>query len=101
MQFPLTEDMFRNHDLTKDIPEEFISVFVQAVNSYYYDARRGENRILYVTGNIITTVYNQMYNEKPGEEMAMLLDVTANYINDALWQGQKDAAIDQREGGVA
>lgn len=101
MQFPLTKDMFRNHDLTKDISEEFISVFAQAVNSHYYDAKRGENRISYVTGDIIKAVYEQIYNEKPGAEMAMMLYVTADYINDALQQGQKDAAITQEKGGVA
>ena len=84
MQFPLTEDMFRNHDLAKDINEKLINAFVQAVNSHYYDTQRGEKHISYVTGNIIKAAYEQMYNEKPSEEMAMLLDITAEYINDAL-----------------
>lgn len=100
MQFPLTEDMFCSHDLTKDINEKLISAFVQAVNSHYYDAKRGEKHIPYVTGDIIKAAYEQMYNEKPGEEMAILLDITAEYINDALKQGAKDAATNEKNEGV-
>ena len=101
MQLPLTEDMFHNFDVTKNFNKDLISAFMQVVNSHYYKAKRGEKHIPYVTGDIIKAVYEQIYNEKPGAEMAMMLYVTADYINDALQQGQKDAAITQEKGGVA
>ena len=100
MQLPLTEDIFHNFDITKNFNKDLISAFVQSINSHYYDAKRGEKHIPYVTGDIIKAAYEQAYNEKPGEEMAMLLDITAEYINEALKQGEKDAAVNEKKGGV-
>lgn len=100
MQLPLTEDMFHNFDVTKNLNKDLISAFVQAVNSHYYKAKRGEKHIPYVTGDIIKAEYEKMYNEKPSEEMAMLFDITAEYINDALQQGAKDAVVNEKKGGV-
>ena len=100
MQFPLTEDMFHNFDSTKNLNKNLISAFVLAVNSYYEDARKGESKIPYITGDILKAEYEHIYNEKLGKEMAMLLDVTAEYINDALKQGAKDMAVKVRKGGI-
>ena len=99
MKFPLIEDMINNSD-SKTKLNKVVSAFVLTVNSFYEAARKGESKISYVTGDILKAEFEQMYNKKPSEEMAMLLDVTAECINDALQQGAKDAATNETKEGA-
>lgn len=90
VKFPITEDMIFNYDRTVSHGRELIRAFVLTINKYYEDARSGENTIPYITEELLSSVYEKRYNEKPDEAMAKMLEVTAVYINDALRQAVRE-----------
>ena len=91
MQFPLTEDMFYNPELSWSVDKEFIRAFIHAVNVWYEKAKVAMHSRFFMTADIIKAVYERLYNEKPEGEAEALFDVTAEYMNDAWWYGVRDS----------
>lgn len=92
MQFPLTEEMFCSPELPGPVDKEFISAFICAVNAWYEKAKAATRSSFFMTADILKTVYERLYNEKPEREAdALFFDVTAEYMNDAWWHGVKDS----------
>lgn len=90
MQFPLTEDMFLTLDPTKNIDRGFLNAFIRAVNKWYEEGKRAERSRFCVTADVLATVYERIYQEKPEGE-TMLFDVTAEYMSAAWQQGLRDS----------
>lgn len=92
MQFPLTEEMFYSLEWSEPIDKKFIRAFINAVNVWYEEGTKAERSGFCVTADILKTVYEQIYNEKPeGGADAQFFDITAKYMNDAWWHGVKDS----------
>lgn len=90
VKFPITEDMIFNYDRTISLNRELVRAFVLTVNRFYEEAKDGANTIPYVTGSILNSVYEQRFNEKPDEALSKWFEVSAEYINEALRQGERD-----------
>lgn len=92
MQFPLTEEMFFSLELSKPIDREFMRAFVQVVNTWYEKAKAEAHCRLLVTADILKTVYERLYNEKPEKEAdTPFFEVIAEYMNDAWRHGLRDS----------
>lgn len=93
MQFPLTEEMFCSPELSGLRDKEFFKAFIHAVNAWYEKAKVATRSRFFMTADILKTVYERLYNEKPeeGEADVLFFDVTAEYMNDAWWHGVKDS----------
>lgn len=92
MHYPLTENMFNNSELDEPTYKVFIKAFVQTINVWYYKGKAAVRSRFFMTADILKNVYERLYNEKPeGEADALFFDVTAEYINDAWWNGVKDS----------